>query len=90
MGNEAQMDVDKDVTVFLRKTRSEAPDSLKEFFTKFEELYDRKCVGRVSPDSFHGSLTISRRMNQVMAPTDRATREIRRGARGEPLLGARL
>lgn len=42
MGNETAMDVEQDVTVFLKKMRSEAPDALKEYFTKFEELYDRK------------------------------------------------
>ncbi|KAI9019738.1 hypothetical protein DFJ74DRAFT_644064 [Hyaloraphidium curvatum] len=41
MGND--MEVDRaDPTAFIRKTRSEAPDSLKQLFTRFEELYDRK------------------------------------------------
>ncbi|KAJ3341919.1 26S proteasome regulatory subunit [Gonapodya sp. JEL0774] len=40
MGNE--MDMDIDVSAFLAEARSRAPDSLKEFFTQFGDLYDRK------------------------------------------------
>jgi hypothetical protein len=36
------MDVDRDVTAFLQKSRASAPAELKDFFTKFEELYDKK------------------------------------------------
>lgn len=73
MGNE-QMDVDRDVTVFLKKARSEAPDALKQFFTKFEELYDRKSVPRrrVSSGADHRT--------QTMAPTHGRSRELCRTA----------
>lgn len=36
------MDVDRDVTVFLREQRTKAPQELKEFYTRFEDLYDKK------------------------------------------------
>ncbi|KAJ3086260.1 26S proteasome regulatory subunit [Quaeritorhiza haematococci] len=36
------MEVDRDVTAFLQQQRLTVPDSLKEFYIKFEEMYDRK------------------------------------------------
>ncbi len=56
MGQE--MELDRDVTVYLRKARSDAPDSLKEFFTRFEELYDRKYVLDASAPDLPPPLTV--------------------------------
>lgn len=39
-----QMDVDFDVTKFLHEQRQNAPPSLQQYFTEFEDLYERKCV----------------------------------------------
>ncbi|KAJ3331925.1 26S proteasome regulatory subunit [Blyttiomyces sp. JEL0837] len=36
------MDLDRDVTVYLSKARTSAPAELREFFAKFEDLYDKK------------------------------------------------
>ncbi|KAJ3413548.1 26S proteasome regulatory subunit [Chytridiales sp. JEL 0842] len=36
------MDIDRDVTAFLQKSRASAPAELKDDFVKFEELYDKK------------------------------------------------
>ncbi|TPX57290.1 hypothetical protein SpCBS45565_g08236 [Spizellomyces sp. 'palustris'] len=41
MGVES-MDLDRDVTVFLREQRAKAPQELREFYTTFEDLYERK------------------------------------------------
>ncbi|KAJ3035338.1 26S proteasome regulatory subunit [Rhizophlyctis rosea] len=41
MGQDA-MDVDRDVTGYLQKERSSAPQELAQFYAKFEDLYDRK------------------------------------------------
>ncbi|KAJ3188125.1 26S proteasome regulatory subunit [Irineochytrium annulatum] len=36
------MEIDRDVSQFLQKSRSAAPAELRDFFSKFEELYDKK------------------------------------------------
>ncbi|KAJ3179719.1 26S proteasome regulatory subunit [Gaertneriomyces sp. JEL0708] len=42
------MDVDRDVTVWLRESRDKASPALKEFFTRFEDLYDRKLYHQLT------------------------------------------
>ncbi|KAI9092582.1 hypothetical protein DFS34DRAFT_643563 [Phlyctochytrium arcticum] len=36
------MDIDRDVTIYLREQQGKAPHELREFYVKFEDLYDRK------------------------------------------------
>ncbi|KAJ3107630.1 26S proteasome regulatory subunit [Phlyctochytrium planicorne] len=37
-----RMDVDRDVTIYLQKAKASAPAELKEYFSKFETLYDKR------------------------------------------------
>lgn len=36
------MDIDMDVTAFLTKQKQAVPDQLKEFYSTFQDYYDKK------------------------------------------------